>query len=143
MNKKFLWSITPISIAAVAAPLLTVISCSSTGSYQYASSEAGEFDFLSFKSRLTQEAIRLSPKNELSKQVLKQLLVDFRYDANKDWGIKDIEITTEGNQFVVRYEFVVFKGNLIDFPNAGDVGKMPKDRETLKGVIKVNSMIRN
>ena len=68
-----------------------------------------------------------------------QILQSFKYNDSQDLGLKQLKVTIDKKEFVFEYEFVVFKGDLIDFPEGGDISSFPKDRETLKGSFKTNS----
>ena len=141
MNKKIWWS-AALAPIAIATPALTVISCSpssSSQSYQYASSEAGEHNFLSFKWFVSQYAADLPPLPGQNKILEQQILQSFEYDDSHNWGIKKMSVTIDKKEFVIEYEIVVYKGNLIDFPEGGDISAYPKDRETLKGTFRAKS----
>lgn len=144
MNKKLWWS-TALAPVAILAPALTTISCStssSSQSYQFASSEAGEYNFLSFKWSVSQIAAGLMPVPGQDKLLEQQILQSFKYNDSQDLGLKQLKVTIDKKEFVIEYEFVVFKGDLIDFPEGGDISSFPKDRETLKGSFRTNSLIK-
>ena len=141
MNKKLWWSAVIVPIA-IAAPALTVISCSpssSSQSYQYATSEAGEHNFLSFKWSVSQSAAKFSPLPGQNKLLEKEILQSFKYNDSQDLGLKQLKVTIDKTEFVIEYEIVVYKGDLIDFPFGGNISSFPKDRETLKGTFRAKS----
>ena len=107
-------------------------------------SEANEFYFLDFKSKLFQIASNRSLSEPNVIQGLKDALQDpvssrFFYDSKLKIGLKSLDIKIEGDFFVFDYELEAPKGSIWDF-STNNPNQFPSEREILKGTIKVEGL---
>lgn len=112
MNKKLWWS-TALAPVAILAPALTTISCStssSSQSYQFASSEAGEYNFLSFKWSVSQIAAGLMPVPGQDKLLEQQILQNFKYNDLQDLGLKQLKVTIDKKNLCLNMNLLYLKG---------------------------------
>ena len=107
-------------------------------------SEASEFYFLDFKSKLFQFASNRSLSEPNVIQGLKDALQDpvsgrFFYDSKLKIGLKSLDIKIEGGFFVFDYELEAPKCSIWDF-STNNPNQFPSEREILKGTIKVEGL---
>lgn len=132
MKKNFILKMISLPLLT-SLPVLAVVSCSQSANLKWAPTEMGELDFLSFKQGLVEEAAKvlISNPNELKAALLSR----FEYTEEWNWGLKNIEIETKENFFIVKYEFVVYSGTTEEFSK----DDLPKTRDTLKGILEVKA----
>ena len=132
MKKNFILKMISLPLLT-SLPVLAVVSCSQSANLKWAPTEMGELDFLSFKQGLVEEAAKVLISNPDELKVA--LLSRFEYTEEWNWGLKNIEIETKENFFIVKYEFVVYSGTTEEFSK----DDLPKTRDTLKGILEVKA----
>lgn len=130
MKKNFILKMISLPLLT-SLPVLAVVSCSQSANLKWAPTEMGELDFLSFKQGLVEEAAKVLISNP--HELKAALLSRFEYTEEWNWGLKNIEIETKENFFIVKYEFVVYSGTTEEFSK----DDLPKTRDTLKGILEV------
>ena len=130
MKKNFILKMISLPLLT-SLPVLAVVSCSQSANLKWAPTEMGELDFLSFKQGLVEEAAKVLISNP--DELKAALLSRFEYTEEWNWGLKNIEIETKENFFIVKYEFVVYSGTTEEFSK----DDLPKTRDTLKGILEV------
>lgn len=132
MKKNFILKMISLPLLT-SLPVLAVVSCSKSANLKWAPTEMGELDFLSFKQGLVEEAAKVLISNPDELKAV--LLSRFEYTEEWNWGLKNIEIETKENFFIVKYEFVVYSGTTEEFSK----DDLPKTRDTLKGILEVKA----
>ena len=132
MKKNFILKMISLPLLT-SLPVLAVVSCSKSANLKWAPTEMGELDFLSFKQGLVEEAAKVLISNP--DELKAALLSRFEYTEEWNWGLKNIEIETKENFFIVKYEFVVYSGTTEEFSK----DDLPKTRDTLKGILEVKA----
>lgn len=132
MKKNFILKMISLPLLT-SLPVLAVVSCSQSANLKWAPTEMGELDFLSFKQGLVEEAAKVLISNP--DELKAALLSRFEYTEEWNWGLKNIEIETKENFFIVKYEFVVYSGTTEEFSK----DDLPKTRDTLKGILEVKA----
>lgn len=132
MKKNFILKMISLPLLT-SLPVLAVVSCSQSANLKWAPTEMGELDFLSFKQGLVEEAAKVLISNP--DELKAALLSRFEYTEEWNWGLKNIEIQTKENFFIVKYEFVVYSGTTEEFSK----DDLPKTRDTLKGILEVKA----
>ena len=132
MKKNFILKMISLPLLT-SLPVLAVVSCSQSANLKWAPTEMGELDFLSFKQGLVEEAAKVLISNPDELKAV--LLSRFEYTEEWNWGLKNIEIETKENFFIVKYEFVVYSGTTEEFSK----DDLPKTRDTLKGILEVKA----
>ena len=130
MKKNFILKMISLPLLT-SLPVLAVVSCSQSANLKWTPTEMGELDFLSFKQGLVEEAAKVLISNP--DELKAALLSRFEYTEEWNWGLKNIEIETKENFFIVKYEFVVYSGTTEEFSK----DDLPKTRDTLKGILEV------
>ena len=132
MKKNFILKMISLPLLT-SLPVLAVVSCSQSANLKWAPTEMGELDFLSFKQGLVEEAAKVLISNP--DELKAALLSRFEYTEEWNWGLKNIEIETKENFFIIKYEFVVYSGTTEEFSK----DDLPKTRDTLKGILEVKA----
>lgn len=140
MNKKVLWSlaVNPVIMLSTFA----IISCGNNSVAREPRTEAGRFQFLTFKKQIYDQ--RFIHKNAESFQ--KAIQDQNPFDQQKNLGLESVTVKLENGFFIVDFKIKFFSGTLEELNTFLDNDQPAKDsdpREVIENTFRIDTNTTN